>query len=94
MFVASSHPLEIFEHKKNQPPFVLKIMNDNLKKVEKILDLFKYSEDGYRDKILQQINNAKPFLQIPISVVSGEQKMPLVPQKSYDIHFSLPKETT
>lgn len=87
VFVEASHPLEIAEQRALQPPFLVRAFNDGLKSVEKWFDPFKFSEDECIEETLNQLENAGAFPQIPMAVVSGTQKLPMVPEKSLEIHL-------
>lgn len=86
VFVDAPHPLEVAEQKANRPPFVVSVINNGLKIIEKLFDKFKYSEDECIEKTITQITTAGPFPDIPVAVVSGTKKMPFVPEKAFEIH--------
>jgi len=86
VFVDASYPLEIAEQKMIKSPFFVRVVNDGLKRIEKLFDQFKYSEDECIEKTIVQLENAPCFPDIPIGVVSGTKKMPFVPAKAYEIH--------
>jgi pimeloyl-ACP methyl ester carboxylesterase len=91
IFVDSPHPLEIIEQKKFKPPFLLQMINDGVKNIEKLFDNYKFSEDECINETLAQIQNSNSFPDIPIAIVSGTKKMPFVPEESFDIHISYQK---
>jgi len=86
VFVDAPHPLEVAEQKKNKPPLIINVANRALKTVEKLFDTFKYSEDECIEETIAQINAAGKFPDIPISVVTGTKRMPLVPAQAFEIH--------
>lgn len=87
VFVDSSHPLEIIEQKKFKLPFLIGLVNDGVKTIEKIFDKFKFSEDECIKETLEQIEKSGSFPNIPIAIVSGTKKMPFIPQESFNIHL-------
>lgn len=86
VFVESLHPQEITAQKKLKPPVLLRAMNDAIKYIEKMFDKYKFSEDECIDDTIQEIEIAGAFPEIPIAVVSGGRKMPLVPQHAFELH--------
>ena len=46
-----------------------------------------HSEDKNIEQTITQIQSADSFPEIPIDVVSGQKKMPFVPQRAFDIHL-------
>jgi pimeloyl-ACP methyl ester carboxylesterase len=86
VFVDAPHPLEVAEQKINNPPFVVSAINNGLKKIEKLFDTFKYSEDECIEETIDQIKSAGAFPKIPVAVVSGTKKMPFIPEKTFEIH--------
>jgi pimeloyl-ACP methyl ester carboxylesterase len=86
IFVESSNPLEIIEQKKFKPPVILDLLNSALQKIEKTFDPYTFSEDEVIEQSLFQIEQAPSFPNIHLSVISGMQKMPFVPKKSFEIH--------
>lgn len=87
VFVESPHPLEIIEQKKLKVPALLTALNDGIKRIEKLFDPYKYSEDECIYETLHELETAGDFPSIPIAVVTGASKMPLVPQRAFDIHM-------
>ena len=87
VFVDAAHPDEKELQSEFKPPFILHKMNEGVKSIERIFDRYKYSEDEQVTKTIQQISEAGKFPPIPIAVVSGTKKMPLVPKESFRIHL-------
>lgn len=87
VFVESPHPMEIIEQKKLKVSALLTALNDGIKRMEKLFDPYKYSEDECIDETLRELGAAGDFPSIPIAVVTGGRKMPLVPQRAFDIHI-------
>ncbi|WP_087464052.1 alpha/beta fold hydrolase [Oleiphilus messinensis] len=86
VFVDAAHPDEIAQHRKHRAPVLLHALNQGLKSLEKWFDPFKYSEDESLDLTLQQLEAAGSFPDIPIRVITGTQKLPLVPMASFALH--------
>jgi len=86
IFVDTPHPSEIAKQKKIRGPFFLRVINEGLKKAEKLLDKYKYSEDECIEETVTQIQNMSYFPHIPIAIVSGTKKMPLVSQEAFILH--------
>lgn len=87
VFVDSPHPLEIAKQRELKPPFILRVINGGLKVAEKWFDQYKYSEDECLIDTVSLIQRSCSFPAVPIAVVSGTQKMPLVPQKAFAVHL-------
>ncbi|HSL27768.1 MAG TPA: alpha/beta hydrolase [Anaerolineales bacterium] len=87
VFVESPHPLEVIEQKRLKPPFLLRAVNEGVKTIEKLFDRYKFSEDECIHETVHQLETAGDFPNIPISVVTGGRKMPLVPQRAFDLHI-------
>jgi len=94
VFVESSHPDEIFEHKKIESSNIFTKTNNLVKSLEKIFDKYKYSEDEEIQTSIEQIKKAGKFPSIPIVVVSGLKKMPFIPKESFEIHLKYQKKLT
>ncbi|MDQ2077982.1 alpha/beta fold hydrolase [Marinimicrobium sp. ABcell2] len=88
VFVEAPHPLEIIEQKKIQPPLLLRALNDGAKRLEKLFDKYKFSEDECIYETIHQLEAAGEFPDIPVSVVTGGKKMPIVPQQAFDLHVN------
>jgi hypothetical protein len=87
VFVEAPPPLEIIEQKELKPPLPLRAINDGVKHIEKLFDRYKFSEDECIYETIQQLEAAGGFPNIPVSVVTGGKKMPLVPQRAFDLHI-------
>lgn len=87
VFVDSPHPSEIIEQRNFQPPLLLRVVNEGIKRIEKIFDPLKYSEDECIEETVVQIQSAGPFPDVPVTVISGTKKMPFVPQVAFDAHL-------
>ena len=87
VFVDATHPEEVMAQKQIKPPGLLHGINQWLKAIEKMIYPLKYSEDECMGQTIEQIHGADDFPDIPITVISGTQKMPFVPQKNHDIHL-------
>lgn len=92
IFVESSNPDEIEEHKKLKPSFILQTIFNGLRKIEKLFDYYKYSENECIKTTIEQIKNKGTHLPVPIAVITGTKKMPFVPTESFDIHLRFQKE--
>ena len=79
-------PLLLIDNKL-KPPFILRVINGGLKVAEKWFDQYKYSEDECLIDTVSLIQRSCSFPAVPIAVVSGTQKMPLVPQKAFAVHL-------
>lgn len=86
VFVDAAHPLERTEQQAHKPPPVVRTINEGFKAIEKLFDKFTYSEDECIEQTIAQIQNAASFPDIPIAVVTGTRKMPLVPMEAFEIH--------
>lgn len=92
IFVDAPAPEEILEHKKQRVPVFLSILNDGLKYFEKIFNPYKFSEDEEINTTIEQLNEAKPFPHIPITIITGTKKMPFVPESAMELHQKYQKE--
>jgi pimeloyl-ACP methyl ester carboxylesterase len=86
ILVEASHPDEIIAQRQFRPPALLHWLNNAIKAGEKIGNPYKYSEDEAIDASLLQIAAAGEFPDIPLCIISGAQKLPLVPRASFDLH--------
>ncbi len=86
VFVDASHPDEIPVQRSIKPPRVVNGLNNLIKWIEKRFDPYRYSEDDVIQETLRQIHQAPPFPGLPIRVLSGMVRMPLVPQQAFAIH--------
>ena len=87
IFVESSNPDEIIEQKKFHQPLVLNLLNKGIKKIEKLFDPLRYSEDEVIAQSISQINSANEFPNIPVVVITGVKNMPFVPKEPFNIHL-------
>lgn len=87
VFVDAAHPDEQALQSQYRAPALLRMMNETVKSIERRFDRFKYSEDECMAETIQQIAEAGAFPSIPVAVVSGNKKMPLVPAESLAIHL-------
>ena len=92
VFVESAHPLEIIEQKQIPPPFLLRALNNGVKAIEKLFDRYKFSEDDCIEETVRQLEAAGDFPDIPLTVVTGVRKMPMVPQRAFDLHIQFQKK--
>ncbi|MET0091296.1 MAG: alpha/beta hydrolase [Candidatus Thiodiazotropha sp.] len=86
VFVDAAHPDEISIQQSIKPPRVVNGLNNLIKWIEKRFDPYRYSEDEVIQETLRQIHLAAPFPALPVTVVSGMARMPLVPQQAFEIH--------
>lgn len=91
-FVESPHPLEIPEQKRIKPPLLLHVLNEGVKTMEKVFHQHKFSEDECIFETLRQLEHAGSFPDIPISVVTGGKRMPLVPKHAHDLHIEFQQQ--
>ncbi|CAH9050318.1 2-succinyl-6-hydroxy-2, 4-cyclohexadiene-1-carboxylate synthase [Pseudoalteromonas sp. CIP111854] len=92
VFVDAPHPEEIAAQRLFTAPLPLRVINEGVKKIEKLFDKYKHSEDECIDETVLQITQAGDFPAIPVAVLSGAKKMPFVPQAAFDIHLEYQKE--
>lgn len=92
VFVDSPHPDEVAKQQSSKPPLIISSINSGLKTIEKLFHRFKYSEDECIEETISQIRNASHFPEIPIAVVSGTKKMPLVPRTAFRLHQQYQKK--
>jgi pimeloyl-ACP methyl ester carboxylesterase len=86
VFVDATHPGEIAENKVNESPFVIKFINDILKSIKRKYDKFKYSEDECINDTVIQIENAKPFLNVSVPIISGGDKLHFLSVREFFLH--------
>lgn len=91
VFVESPHPDEIIEQKQIKAPAALTGINEGLKYFEKKFDKFKYSEDEVVLDSIEQIKAIQMFPSMPVTIITGTQKLPFVPQDSFDVHLKYQK---
>ncbi len=87
VFVDSSHPDEIQAQKSMGKPFVINMLNEGIKSLEKTFSPYKFSEDEEIETTIKQIRQASDFPDIPLTVVTGRKKMPFAPVKGMSIHL-------
>lgn len=92
ILLEASHPEEIIAQRQFSPPALLNWINNAVKSIEKIGNPYKYSEDEVIDESLIQITHAGSFPEIPVCVISGTQKLPLVPVASFELHCKYQRE--
>lgn len=92
VLVESPHPLEIKLQKEVKIPFLINYINEGVKKVEKIFDQYKFSEDECIEESIIALEQAPKFPEIPVAVVTGTKKMPFVPETSFQVHFEHQKK--
>jgi len=88
VFVDCPHPDEVIEQRKLKLPLALKILSGIFKVIDRVFGRFKNSEDECIETSIAQIKAAASFPDIPIAVVSGQKKMPFMPDKAYQLHQS------
>lgn len=93
VLVDASHPDEI-KSQEFKPPWLLRVINDTLKKIESRFDPYRYSEDEGVFDTLRQIEAAGSFPAIPLAVITGGKKMPFVPAASFSLHLKYQSELT
>lgn len=86
VFVDCPHPDEVIEQRKFKLPIVLKALNAIFKLGDRLFGRYKNSEDENIEKSISQIKAAGDFPEIPIAVVSGQKRMPFVPQSAFELH--------
>ena len=86
VFVDCPHPEEIKEQKKFKLPKVLQLANTALNLIDKWFDRYVHSEDENLTTTVAQIQRADNLPDIPISIVSGQKKMPFVPPAAFAMH--------
>ena len=87
ILVDASHPDEIKSQKEFKPPWLLRVINDALKKIEARFDPYRYSEGECVFDTLRQIEAAGNFPAIPLAVITGGKNMPFVPAASLSLHL-------
>jgi pimeloyl-ACP methyl ester carboxylesterase len=86
VFVEATHPNEKILQQEFKPPHLVRALTGALKAIDTFFDAYQHSEDECVYQTVQQIETAGSFLAIPVYVVSGGKKLPLVPEKSFAIH--------
>jgi len=94
VFVDAAHPDEKRRQENFKPPRFLLFITDVLKAIETRFDKYKHSEDDCVAETVRQIEAAGDFPPIPVAVVTGGKKMPLVPEACFAIHRQCQNELT
>jgi len=92
VFIDSPHPEEVMKQRKFKQPLLVKALNSTFKFIDRINGRLKNSEDASIETSIRQIKAAGKFPAIPISVVSGQKKMPFMPEDVYQLHQSYQQE--
>lgn len=92
ILIEASHPAEIIAQRQFPPPALLNWINEAIKSLEKIGNPYKYSEDEMIDESLRQIAAVGSFPAIPLCIISGTKKLPLVPEASFELHCRYQQE--
>ena len=92
VFVEATHRDEKAAQSEFKPPAILRLISRGLKEIEKIFDKYKYSEDETYEETVAEIGKHPFFPAIPVRVLSGMQKMPLVPEASFLTHLECQKK--
>ena len=92
VFVDAAHPDEHEAQKEFRPPWAAHLLNESLKRLEKFFDPFRYSEQECAEETVRQIHQASDFPAVPIAVVSGQKRMPFVPERSFDLHLQFQEQ--
>jgi pimeloyl-ACP methyl ester carboxylesterase len=87
VFVDSPHPDEIAEMKKLKMPTILRGLNLVLNGIDKFFNRYVHSEDESIERTVGEIRQAGNFPEIPISVISGQKKMPFAPVAAFNLHL-------
>jgi len=87
VLIDAPHPSEIAEQRCFKAPLILRMINEGVKRIEKMFDKFKYSEDECIEETVSQIENSVSFPNLPVAVLSGTKKMPFVPQAAFENHL-------
>lgn len=87
VLVDAPHPDEIKRQKEFKPPWLLRVINNGLKKIEARYDPYRHSEDECVFDTLRQIEAIGSFPAIPLAVITGGKKMPFVPAASFSLHL-------
>ena len=86
VFVEAAHPDEKAEQAIYPPPLPLRLLTIGLKKLDLLFDKYQHSEDDAMAQSIAQLENAGPFPDVPLSIISGGRKMPMQPQGSFQAH--------
>ena len=94
VFVDASHPDEKRRQENFKPPRFLLFITSVLKAIDTRFDTYQHSEDDCLAETVQQIAAAGRFPPLPVAVITGGKKMPLVPEASFAIHRQCQNELT
>ncbi len=92
IFVDATHPDEPRRQSDIKLPLILRAMSDGLKPIEYLFDKYKNSEIESASETMQQIEKAGDFPPIPLSVITGNKKIPFMPEASFSLHLQCQKE--
>jgi pimeloyl-ACP methyl ester carboxylesterase len=92
VLIEAAHPEEPRRQAAFQPPRVIRFLTGALRTIETYFDPYKYSEDESIAETVQQLRAAGPFPPVPLAVVTGGKKMPLVPEESFQVHQQCQQE--
>jgi pimeloyl-ACP methyl ester carboxylesterase len=94
VFVDAAHPDEKGRQENFKPPRFLRFITGVLKAIDTRFDKYQHSEDDCVAETVRQIEAAGYFPPIPVAVVTGGKKMPLVPEACFAIHRQCQNELT
>jgi len=86
VLVDAAHAEEIAYMKSYKIPLTLRALNALLQLGDKLRGRYAHSEDQEIEHSLALLQNAGEFPPIPVAVVSGAKKMPLLPDHLYQAH--------
>lgn len=92
LFVESAHPNEIADRLRFEPPKWVTHLNNGIKRIEKVFDRYKFSEDECIRQTVAAIEDAQDFPNIPITVITGTKKLPFVPTEAHTCHLARQQE--
>jgi len=92
VFVDAAHPEEKQRQEEFKPPVFFRLIAGILKTIDIFFDKYQHSEDECLGETILQIEAAGDFPPIPIAVVTGGKRMPLMPQASFDVHLQCQKD--
>lgn len=87
VLVDASHPDEVERRRAERAPIVIRAINRVFAAVDSARGRSRLSENAFVDDTVRQIRAAGPFPDIPLIVVSGGRKMPLVPETAFRAHL-------
>lgn len=94
VFIEASHPHEKSRQENFQPPAFIRFVTGILKAIDTRFDKYQHSEDDCVAETVRQIEAAGNFPAIPVAVVTGGKKMPLVPEACFAVHRQCQNELT